>query len=159
MIYSYSMQMRKYSTHLRGDSEKRAEKRGSKGTLLRAATTGTGAPTPPQPSQSSQPLQQLPSAAHVPALEQTGEASPGEEEAEAMAMAREMGARDEGCVQMVLKLIARMCDGQNSELQVLWIGVIAWIMFRCICYRARFHSHTWYIRKVMRLLLRKMHNI
>ena len=116
------MQMRKYSTHPRGDSEKRAEKRDSKGTLSRATTTGTGAPPPPQPSQSPQPPQQLPAAPHVPALAQTqtGEASPGEKKAEAMA--REMGARDEGYVQIVLKLIARMCDGQNSELQVLWVG-------------------------------------
>lgn len=37
---------------------------------------------------------------------------------EAEAMAREMTSRDDGCVQLVLKLIARMCDGQNSELQV-----------------------------------------
>ena len=112
------------------DAEKRAEMRGSKGTLSRAATTGAvPAQPPPQPPQSVQPPQQLPAAAHVSALEQTGEASPKEEEEEEEAMAREMGARDEGCVQMVLKLIARMCDGQNSELQViLW----AWIMFRCL---------------------------
>ena len=130
------MQMRKYSTH------PRAEKRGSKGTLSRAATTGTGAPPAPSqpPPQPPQPPQQVPAAASVPALEQSGEASPGEEEE---AMAGEMGARDEGCVQMVLKLIARMCDGQNTELQVLSIYTVlssslSLLRFYELCWRARF---------------------
>ena len=28
------------------------------------------------------------------------------------------GCAQDGCVQMLLKLLARMCDGQNAELQV-----------------------------------------
>lgn len=65
---------------------------------------------------------------------------------EAEAMAREMTSRDDGCVQLVLKLIARMCDGQNSELQVrcasitsnhMLYNVVLWIEQ----YTVRVHSN------------------